>query len=343
MSISSADVPKRGGPSNRPAPPQDRETATTKVDRARDFAGRFGLLICLAVAVVGFSIALPDTFARQENFTAIVNSQALILLLALVATIVLRTGDFDLSIAAMMVFSAAMASTLIRDGWAFPLVVLAAIGVGLLIGLINGTLVVRVGVSSFVATLGMMTALGALTYAVTKSQVIFGLDGFAVDLAREKVLGLPLLTWFGWLLALIGWYVYEYTPLGRYLLFVGGSPESARLAGLSVNRIRIGAFVASSVLASLFGILLAGYLGGIDPSVGPSYLLPPFVGAFLGATTIAVGRFNALGTVVALYLLAVVITGLQLLGAASWTTELFNGIALVVAVTLARLVSREES
>jgi len=299
------------------------------------------LLISLAVAVIGFSVALPDTFATQANFAAIVNSQALVLLLALAATIVLRTGDFDLSVAATMTFTAAIAAVLTRDGDSLLLPVVIALAAGLLIGLINGILVVRVGVNSFVATLGMMTALGALAYAVTGSQVVFGIHGSILSIVRDDFLGLPLLTWYSWALVIVVWYVYERTPLGRYLLFVGGSPESARLAGLPVDRLRIGAFVATATLSSIFGILLAGYLAGLDPSVGPSYLLPPFVGAFLGATTIAVGRFNAIGTVVALYLLAVVITGLQLLGAASWVTDLFNGIALMIAVTLARLVSRK--
>jgi ribose transport system permease protein len=197
---------------------------------------------------------------------------------------------------------------------------------------------VKVGVSSFITTLGMLTALSGVTYAITSSKTIFGLEGALLDISRHRLLDFPLRTWYGWVLVLVFWFVYERTPLGRYLLFVGGSRQAARLAGLPVDRIRIGAFVASSTLAALTGILLAGFLGGIDPSVGPGFLLQPFAAAFLGATAIHIGRFNAVGTVAALYLLIIGITGLTLLGADNWVTDVFNGVALILAVSLARVV-----
>jgi ribose transport system permease protein len=115
------------------------------------------------------------------------------------------------------------------------------------------------------------------------------------------------------------------------------------LVGLPVARIRLLAFVASAVMAGLAGVLLAGELGGLAPSVGPTFLLPAYAAAFLGATTIKPGRFNAVGTLVALYLLVVGVTGLELLGVESWVEQVFNGVALAVAVAFARLVSSEQA
>src|SRR5690606_22065045 len=114
------------------------------------------------------------------------------------------------------------------------------------------------------------------------------------------------------------WYAYERTPLGRYMLFIGGNRSASELAGINVDRIRIGSFIASGLIAALIGVFLVGNLGAIDPSIGSQYLLAPFAAVFLGATAITVGRFNSFGTVVALYLLAVGFTGLQLMGAPSW-------------------------
>jgi ribose transport system permease protein len=112
----------------------------------------------------------------------------------------------------------------------------------------------------------------------------------------------------------------------------------ARLAGLNVDRLRMAAFVTSSTIAALAGVVLIGDLGAFDPSIGPSYLLQPFAAAFLGAAALSIGRFNAFGTLIGLYLLIVGITGLQLLGAESWVSDVFNGVALILAVTVARLI-----
>jgi ribose transport system permease protein len=335
---------EEGGPPERTPVASGRERrALTRTDRVRDFLDRYGLIVALFVFFAVFSLLVPSKFPTRANVESMINSQGLILILGLAVTIVLRSGGFDLSIAAVMTVMGALASVMTQHGTSLLLVFGVALVIGVVVGAINGVLVVRVGVDSFVATLGMMTLLSGVAYAITNSRVVFNIDGPILGVARHDVFGLPALTWYGWILAVVLWYVYERTPVGRYILFVGGSPESARLAGLPVDRIRIMSFVTASVLSSLAGVLLAGFLGGIDPSVANGYLLPPFVGAFLGATTISVGRFNALGTIVGLYVLAIAVTGLQLLGAQPWVTNVFQGGALMIAVTLARLVARKSS
>jgi ribose transport system permease protein len=144
--------------------------------------------------------------------------------------------------------------------------------------------------------------------------------------------------------ALVIWYVFEYTPLGRRMLFVGKSREVARLNGIRVDRVRAGALVASSVLATLAGIVYAGVLGSADPFSGLNFLLPAFAAAFLGATSINPGRFNPWGTFIAVYFLATGITGLSMFGIPLWVTSVFNGAALIVAVTLSQFArGRAES
>jgi ribose transport system permease protein len=122
--------------------------------------------------------------------------------------------------------------------------------------------------------------------------------------------------------------------------FTGEGPEVARLAGLPVTVIKAGSLVAVSVFASIAGVLLFGRLGSADPNIGSTFMLPGFATVFLGSTTIRPGRFNAWGTLIAVYVLIVGITGLQLLGGAGWLEQVFNGAALVVAVTFAQLVRR---
>src|SRR4029079_3186711 len=109
-------------------------------------------------------------------------------------------------------------------------------------------------------------------------------------------------------------YWFEFTPMGRRLLFVGRGRNVARLSGISVKRVRFGALVASGVFAAFAGIVYDGSLGGSNPTAGDAYLRPSFASAFLGATSIQPGRFNPWGTIIAVYFLGTGITGLQLMG-----------------------------
>jgi ribose transport system permease protein len=303
---------------------------------------RWALVAALVLLVAVCVIALPQ-FRNMTLFTTMLNAQSLVLLLALTATIVLRMGDFDLSIAQTMVATAAVIGQMTAAGIPSWFAILTGLALGVSVGLINALLVVRVGVDSFVATLGSYTALAGLAYLITDSRIISGIPDEFVNFSRSQLLGLPLITWYAWILVIVLWYVYERTPLGRYTVFIGGNRNAARLAGIPVNRIRTGAYVLSGLLASFIGVCFIGYFGAVDPSVGGQYMLQPFAAAFLGATAITVGRFNAWGTITALYLLTVGITALQLLGAQTWVTNVFYGLALMIAVTAAKIAGRRKA
>jgi ribose transport system permease protein len=159
----------------------------------------------------------------------------------------------------------------------------------------------------------------------------------------NRFLGIPAAFYYGLGLCIALWYVFEFTPLGRRLLIVGRGRSVARLSGMRVGRLRLGAFVASGVISAGAGVLYAGSTGGADPSSGTQLLLPAFAAAFLGATTIVPGRFNPWGSFVAIYFLITGITGLQLLGAQSYVQNLLYGGALIVGVVLARLAGQRYS
>lgn len=300
---------------------------------------RFAVPAFLVILVALFSILLP-TFRTTGNIESMVNSQSVILMLAVTAALTLRSGAFDLSIAAVMVASGATVAVLASNDVFLPAAILAGVLLGTAVGALHGLLIVKIGVDSFITTLGTLTALGGITYAITQSRIVAGLPDPLIELARMKLLGIPMATWYAWIAVAVVWYLFERTPLGRHLLFIGGNEQAARLAGVPVDRIRFGTFVASSTLAAVIGVVLIGQLGAIDPSMGPQYLLPPFAAVFLGSTAFTPGRFNALGTMVAVYLLIVGITGLQLMGISTWVSAVFNGVALVLAVTCAKLASK---
>ncbi|MGW0020244.1 ABC transporter permease [Rhodococcus sp. NPDC003382] len=332
----SATTPEVTTPEAIPAPVTKSSSRFDGAFERWALVGALGLLVLLCVAT------LPQ-FRTASLFTTMLNAQSLVLLLALTATIVLRLGDFDLSVSQTMVATAAIVAVMTKNGYPAYVAIITALALGALVGAINALIVVRVGVDSFVATLGSYTALAGFAYLITDSRIVAGVpDGF-VNFSRSQLLGLPMITWYAWVLVVVLWYVYQRTPLGRYTVFIGGNRAAARLAGISVDRIRTSAYIVSGLLAAFIGICFAGYFGAVDPSVGAQYMLQPFAAAFLGATAITVGRFNAWGTVAALYLLTVGITALQLLGAQTWVTNVFYGLALIVSVTAAKLVGKRRA
>lgn len=318
-----------------------REDTGTRVAGRRHQLEGLAVPAVLVLLVLVFSALIP-TFRTVSNIEGMVNSQAVVLMLALAAAVTLRTGSFDLSIASVMVASGATVATLSTSGYSIAVSVLAGILLGVFVGIAQGYLIVKIGVDSFITTLGTLTALGGVAYAITQGQIVGGVPASLVEISRATILGIPLATWYSWLLVIIVWYVFERTPLGRHLLFIGGNKNTARLAGVPVDRIQLAAFVLSATLSAGIGVVLVGQLAAIDPSIGPQYLLPPFAAVFLGSTAFTPGRFNAFGTLVAVYLLVVGITGLSLLGVASWVSAVFNGLALVLAVTAARLAARSK-
>jgi ribose transport system permease protein len=130
------------------------------------------------------------------------------------------------------------------------------------------------------------------------------------------------------------------TPLGLRMSFVGSGREVARLAGINVNRIRFGAYVASGVLSGIGGVVVTATLGGYDPNISATYLLPAFAAVFLGTAAVQPGKFNPLGTLIGVYFLQTGIVGLQLMGLTGWVSSVFYGGTLVLAVSITTLVQR---
>ena len=199
---------------------------------------------------------------------------------------------------------------------------------------------IAVGVDSIVTTLGMGTLLGGVALGISELPVSGVSQGF-VNAMRTTFLGLQVVFYIALAICFVMWFVLEYMPVGRKLYFVGAGREVARLSGIRVPWMRAGALVASAGLSAVGGVLEVGILGGTDPTVGPTFLLPALAAAFLGATAIKLGRFNAWGTFVAVYFLVTGITGLELVGVAGWISQAFYGGALIIAVVASRLAGRQ--
>ncbi|MGK9269511.1 ABC transporter permease [Williamsia muralis] len=321
--------------------------ATEPTRRRRRVSGgpaleKYALVLALIVVVVVFSVLRPQVYPTTSNLQNILGSQAVLLILALGLIIPLTAGEFDLSAVSTMSLSAMTIAVLnVQHGWSLPSAIVVAILAALIVGVVNGVLVVQLRIDSFIATLGSGTVVLVVVQWMSSSTSVTGIDSALVDATvGTRLFGVSLQFYYALFLVVVIALVFGYTPVGRRLLFVGRGAEVARLSGLHVDRIRGGSLVMSSLVASLAGVVYAGMLGGADPSSGQSFMLPSFAAAFLGATAIIPGRFNAFGTLIAVYFLVAGVVGLQMLGAASFVQQLFYGGALIVAVALSGAVRR---
>jgi ribose transport system permease protein len=300
----------------------------------RAFA-RWGLLLVFLVVFGGFSAWLPGKFPTSGNVQDILTSQPPGIFIAFAAMLVLVVGEFDLSLGATLGIAQYLVLKLITHyGLSWEAAIVATLGVGAVIGLANAIAVIGLGINSFIATIGIATILEGLTQWISSgSEPLFGgaPKGFTTLAQTKHLVVLPV--YYALVAAVALWVLLEFTLLGRQMRATGANRTAAKLSGIRTARARTTAFVLAGVLAAVGG--------AADATSGPSFLLPAYAAAFLGATAIRPGFFNVWGTVIAIFLVAVGITGLQLKGVETWVTPVFNGSVLLLAVTVSNVAAAQ--
>jgi len=295
------------------------------------------------VLIIVFAIAEPGSFLSSENAANVFGSNAALLMVAIAALLPFVVGDFDFSVGAVSGLSAMIIADLnVNHHVGIVLACLIGVAIGLATGGINAAAILTFETDPFIITLATGTIATGVVYAISDSDTVAGTSqGLTQIVFNDELLGIPLEFYFGLAIVAIAWYWMRLTPSGQRALFVGQSREVARLTGIRVKRVRASTFLASGLIAGLSGVIAVGAAGSADPSSGPALLLPAFAAAFLGMTTIEPGRFNAIGTTIAVFFLATGVDGLQLLGVQDWIQDIFYGGVLVIAVTASRLLQRQ--
>jgi ribose transport system permease protein len=323
-------------PARTPSPPASGLVHDLAFDR-------IGAVYVWLGIIVLFSLWAPETFPSLATAKQILNSNAITALAALAITIPLAARVFDLSFAGVMTLTGVTVAHLIaKDGVPLIPAIALALAVGLGVGVINAVVVVVMRIDSFIGTLATGSLIAALITMVTHEVPITDakLGGAFADIGQTSVGGVTLAVVYCAVVAVAIWYLLEHTATGRRLYATGFNPDAARLAGVGVDRLRFLSLVASGGLAGATGIILASTLGSGSPSAGSPYLLPAFAAAFLGATQLKNGRFNAGGTIIAVLLLGTGVTGLALANAPQWAGDMFVGVVLIAALALTGLQRR---
>lgn len=303
---------------------------------------RFSGLYIWALLVVVFGIWTPNLFLSSATIHSVASAQAIMAMIAIAVVISMAAGAFDVSVGAVANLATITSIGLQTIyGWGMWSSIAVALAVGVVVGFVNGLMIVKFEVSPIVATLGMGSVLLATQTIVAKSGQPFPPTNSAwSELTQTTFLGgfqIVVLYMLG--LAALAWWMMEQTPLGRYFYAIGGNKEAARLSGVNVDRWTWAALVISSTICAFAGVCY-GSMSGPSLTYGGTLLLPAFAAAFLGSTQVTPGRFNILGTLIAVFVLATGVQGLLLVTGVQWINDMFSGLALVIAVAFAKWQQR---
>lgn len=295
-----------------------------------------GPLVGLILVCIVFSYLSPF-FLTTRNFLNIFSQVSEIGIMAAGAALVIIIGGIDLSVGAVLAVSLMVNAWLYRDfGIPFPISTLIGLGVGALVGLVNGVLSTYGRVQPFVATLATMSACSGIALFVTNGAPITGFPDWFTSLATVKLLGLPLemILLIAVYLAVAYWL--NFRPTGRALYAIGGNEEVARLSGIDTKKVKVLVYVIAGLLAALAGLILGARLDSAQPTAGIADLLSVIAVVVIGGASLAGGSGGMFGTFIGLLIIGVLRNGMALINVSPNLQPVVIGVAIIIAVMMDR-------
>jgi ribose/xylose/arabinose/galactoside ABC-type transport system permease subunit len=314
------------------------------------------LLLGVILGVYGWNSAAPgkpNTFLNFGNLIdGIATPMSYYAIMAVGLTIVIVTGGIDISVGSIMALSAlgtaAVLQTFPLDAsplQVLPLAILVPLGIGLLCGAINGSLVVGLNLHPFIVTLGTMSIFRGLANVLPPQKTLPAAgkrlpDAFTTNFMRIEIFGLEAMPLIIMLLAVVfGWFYLRMLVAGRETYAIGGNEEAARFSGLRVGWIKLRTYALSGLAAGAAGMVSVGRFGTASTSTGSGYELTVIAAAVVGGASLAGGRGTALGALLGTLVIALIENGIVILRLAQEYRLIIIGLAIIVAVSLDRLSS----
>ncbi len=299
---------------------------------------RFGALFILVV--IGSMIS--DVFLSGRNISNVITNASVMIILGVGQTIAIITNGPDLSAGSIMTICAVIAAILVKTFgmfflWAFGL----AIILGIALGLLNGFMISKVGIPSFISTYGLQWAVFGFAYLILRGYVLYDFTASFRFLGNGYLFGfiqMPIAVMI--IVVISGIAVMKWTTLGRRFYSVGANSESARLSGVDTDKTVIYAFMISGGLAALAGIVLVARINAVQADIGRSYLLPVIATVFMGGTSPTGGQGSIIGTVIGALIIAIVQNGMNLLAVPSEWREAIIGALIIITVLIDILVRK---
>lgn len=290
-----------------------------------------GLLVALALIFVALSISTPYFFT-PDNLLNIAKAVTVVGIASAGESIVIISGGFDLSVGSTMAAAGMLAAWLLESGAPIPLAFVTAIGLGVLIGVVNGTIISYFRINPLITTLGTLAIVRGLAFVISGGREIVISDPAWLELGTGVWLGIPIIVVFALTtFVVIGWSMPR-TPFGRYVYAIGSNIRAARLAGIAVDRWRLVFYIVCGATAALSGLVLTARTGSARPSAAVGFELDVITAVILGGASLSGGRGTVWGTLVGLVLIGVINNGLTLAQVPAFWQQVVKGVILLSAV-----------
>ncbi|EJM78924.1 ABC transporter permease subunit [Pseudomonas sp. GM55] len=311
-------------------------TGATAQDKMRQMMRVAGMLPVLLLLCVGFSL-MSESFFSAQNFSIISQQASINVVLASGLTFVILTGGIDLSVGSILAVSAVVALLVSQVPGFAPLAIAAGLGVGLLLGLVNGALVAFGKLPAFIVTLGGLTAMRGIARLIGEDKTVFNPDLSFAYIGNDTLFGVPWLVVIAMVVVTLSWLILRRTVLGVQIYAVGGNPEAARLSGIKVWKVLLFVYALSGLLAGVGAIMTSARLMAANGlQMGQSYELDAIAAVILGGTRFTGGVGTIIGTLIGALIIATLSNGLILLGVSDIWQYIIKGVVIIGAVALDR-------
>lgn len=301
--------------------------------RLKEFLLKYSFAIVFVLLVVYLSFATSKflTVSNIVNVFRQVSNQGII---AVGMTMILIMGQIDLSVGALVAFSAVLNALFLKWGLSIPLAMLATLGVTCLWGVLNGYVTARFRLHAFLVTMATMTLIRGVTYTLTGGYPVGGLpqDFFIYGSGQLGFIPYPVIYMIA--IFLIGAFVMSSTTFGRSIYALGGNEDAARLSGINVERIKIGVFVVSAAVSAISGLVLSSRLMAGSPEIGIGWELDIVAAVIIGGTNIVGGEGKLSGTLLGVLFIGVLSNGMILLDITPYMQQVVRGLVILGAVIL---------
>lgn len=303
----------------------------------RDLSQRFGLVLSFLLLCIALSL-LSDRFLTLSNAVNVLRQSTINGIIAVGMTYVILTAGIDLSAGAVLALCTLVTADLLQKGLPVPLAVIAGLGLGAGLGLVNGLIITKARVPPFVATLGMMTVARGLALTYTQGRPITGLpEGFRF-MGTGSLGPIPMPIVIAGLTFLVGYVLLTRTRVGEYIFALGNNPVAARYAGIATDRFVAFVYAVAGLLAALAGMILVARLNSAQPTAGLGYEFDAIAAVVVGGTSFAGGEGGLGGTLLGALVIAVLSNGLNLLNVSSFYQPVITGVVIALALLLYRAI-----
>jgi ribose/xylose/arabinose/galactoside ABC-type transport system permease subunit len=297
------------------------------------FTKKYGTIIGFFIIFIIFSLLSPN-FLNSRNILNMLRQTSVLSCLAIGITIVLASGDFDLSVGNFVALIGVMLAGFFRMGFSLPIVIILSLALGLLAGAINGLLVTVIGIPAIIATLATGSIAQGFNYWFTKGYPIFeGITKSFLWIAGGYIYKIPVPVIIVTIVAIIMHFFLNFTKSGRHFYAIGGNRLAARYAGIKVTHMRIISYLISASTAAICAIILTSRLGSGQPGAGTSLTLEAYAAAFIGCSVIKEGQFHIFGTILGTLILSTLNNGLTILNVSYYMQNIVVGLVLITAVS----------